>query len=87
MIDAGAVGDILYNFLDRDGRPIDHPVNARAISMPLARLARVTNKVLISGGAEKIEVLRATLHSLQPSTFITDERSAAALLAGPSDPG
>jgi len=87
MIDAGAVGDILYNFLDRDGRPIDHPVNARAISMPLARLARVTNKVLISGGAEKIEVLRATLHSLRPSTFITDERSAAALLAGPSDPG
>jgi DNA-binding transcriptional regulator LsrR (DeoR family) len=80
LIEAGAVGDILYNFLDRDGRLIDHPVNARAISMPLDRLARVPDKVLISGGSEKIAMLRGTLRSLRPSTFITDERSAAALL-------
>lgn len=83
MIEAGAVGDILYNFLDRDGEPIDHPVNARAISMPLARLSRVANKVLISGGPEKIAVLHATLRSLRPNTFVTDECSAAALLDMP----
>ena len=80
MIEGGAVGDVLYNFLDADGEPIDHPVNDRAISMSMDRLKRVPNKVLISGGAEKIPIMRAALKSLQPSVLITDEATATTLL-------
>ena len=40
MIEAGVVGDILYNFVDQDGNIVDHPVNQRSISMPLDRLSR-----------------------------------------------
>ncbi len=80
LIDAGAVGDILYHFLDKEGRLVDHPVNSRSISMPFERLKRIPKKVLISGGREKIEMLHASLKSLDPSVLITDEITANALL-------
>ncbi|MDZ5696542.1 sugar-binding transcriptional regulator [Chelativorans sp. M5D2P16] len=80
LIKAGAVGDILYNFLDKDGRPVDHPVNERSISISVDRLARVANKVLISGGVEKTGIMRATLKSLRPSVLVTDEMTALRLL-------
>lgn len=83
MLDAGAVGDILYNFLDKDGNLIDHPVNDRAINMSLGRLSRIPNKVLISGGLEKVAIIRATLRSLRPNMLITDEITAKALLKNP----
>ena len=80
MIEAGAVGDVLYNFLDAQGVPIEHPVNDRSISLSMERLKRVPQKVLISGGAEKTEIMLATLKSLHPSVLITDEYTATRLL-------
>ncbi|WVT77933.1 sugar-binding transcriptional regulator (plasmid) [Sinorhizobium chiapasense] len=87
LIDAGAVGDVLYNFIDKDGNVIDHEVNARVISVNLERLRRTPERVLISGGPEKLEALRASLVTIKPTTFVTDEQTAGALLnlvaAGP----
>jgi DNA-binding transcriptional regulator LsrR (DeoR family) len=80
MIDAGTIGDVLYNFIDAEGEPVKHPVNDRAISMSMARLKRVREKVLISGGPEKVGIMMATLKSLAPSVLITDEVTAASLL-------
>ena len=81
MIKAGVVGDILYNFVDRNGNIVDHSVNKRSISMPLDRLSRVQNRVLMSGGREKIDIIRAAMTSLKPHTLITDEATVASLLA------
>ncbi|MEM9431543.1 MAG: sugar-binding transcriptional regulator [Pseudomonadota bacterium] len=80
MIGAGVVGDVLYNFIDGAGQVVDHPVNERAIAMPLERLSRVGHKVLISGGAEKIDIMRAVLTAVRPQGLITDEVTARALL-------
>jgi len=80
LISSGAVGDCLYHFLDRHGRLIEHSVNKRSISMPIERLKLIPEKILISGGEEKIAILHSTLRSLQPTVLITDERSAKALL-------
>lgn len=80
LLEAGAVGDVLYNFLNAKGEPVDHPVNARSISPSLERVKRINNKVVISGGREKAEVLKATLLCLKPGVLITDERSALRLL-------
>ena len=80
LIAAGAVGDFLYHFLDKDGNIVDHPVNNRSISMSLDRLKRVPKKVLMSGGREKIEILRASISSLAPNVLITDEITARTLL-------
>ncbi|WP_424992533.1 sugar-binding transcriptional regulator [Oceaniradius stylonematis] len=80
MIEAGIIGDLLYNFVDASGHPADHPVNSRAISMPIDRLARIENKLLISGGPEKTEIMLALLKSMAPSVLVTDEITAGRLL-------
>lgn len=82
LISEGAVGDLLYNFLDADGRPVDHPVNERAISLSLKRLASIKHKMLISGGQEKTEIIRAVLKALKIDTLVTDEATAQSLVSG-----
>lgn len=76
LIEAGAVGDILYNFIDQNGELVDHGVNNRVISVNLNVLRRATERVLISGGKEKRIALQAALTTLAPTTLITDEQTA-----------
>ena len=80
LIKAGAVGDILYHFLDANGTLVDHSVNTRLISMPLERLKRIPKRILVSGGAEKINILKAIMTSITPSVLITDEMTGRTLL-------
>lgn len=80
LLEAGAVGDLLYHFLDKDGQRVDHPVNDRSISVSIDRLARLANKVMISGGDEKTDIILASIKSINPSTLITDEATAKRLL-------
>ncbi|WP_375452181.1 sugar-binding transcriptional regulator [uncultured Devosia sp.] len=80
LIDAGAVGDVLYNFIDLDGDIVDHEVNYRVISASLDKLKRTPEKLLISGGREKHNAIRAAIRTLQPTTLITDEMTATALV-------
>ncbi|MES2144515.1 MAG: sugar-binding domain-containing protein [Pseudomonadota bacterium] len=81
LIDAGAVGDVLYNFIDENGVVVAHDVNERVISVNLANLRRTAERVLISGGREKRIALRAALKTLSPTTLITDEQTAKDLAA------
>ncbi|MHC5654977.1 sugar-binding transcriptional regulator [Stappia sp. ICDLI1TA098] len=80
LIDAGAVGDVLYNFIGEGGETVDHEVNQRAISVSLSRLRRTPERVLISGGKEKLVALRASIRTLEPTVLITDEQSARWLI-------
>ncbi len=81
LIEAGAIGDVLYNFIDKNGDLVDHEVNARVISVNLARLRRTPERVLISGGKDKLTALRAAIRTVAPTTLITDEQTALALMA------
>jgi DNA-binding transcriptional regulator LsrR (DeoR family) len=82
LIAAGAVGDCLYNFYDADGALVDHPLNARVMSAPLAQLKQTPMRVLTSGGPDKIIAIKGAFPLLDPTVFITDEVTAAALLEG-----
>ena len=79
LIEAGAVGDVLYNFIDKSGDLVNHDVNDRVISVNLARLRRTPERVLISGGKEKMIALQAAINTFAPTTFITDEQTAYGL--------
>lgn len=81
LIEAGAIGDVLYNFIDQNGELVDHEVNSRVISVNLARLRRTPERVLISGGKDKLNAIRASIRTISPTTLITDEQTAKALLA------
>jgi DNA-binding transcriptional regulator LsrR (DeoR family) len=78
---AGAVGDLLCTFLDAQGRPVDHPLNRRAVGLPVEDLKHVATSVLASGGAEKVGIVRAALVGGYVNTLITDERTAERLVA------
>jgi DNA-binding transcriptional regulator LsrR (DeoR family) len=54
---AGAVGDVLCHFFDKDGTLLDHPLNDRVMSVPLASVQRASKRVLASGGPEKIDAI------------------------------
>ena len=81
LIEAGAIGDVLYNFIDEKGDLVDHEVNSRVISVNLARLRRTPERVLISGGKDKLIAVRAAIRTIAPTTLILDEQTALALIA------
>lgn len=84
LAEAGGVGDMLGQFIDRSGQAIDHPINRRAIALPLDALRRIPTVILASGGANKAEVIAATLRGKLASVLITDEEAAAAVLESPA---
>jgi DNA-binding transcriptional regulator LsrR (DeoR family) len=77
----GAVGDILYNFFDIEGRLVEHSLNERSMSIPLPALRRAPIRVLVSGGLDKVEALVGAFQVLRPTVLVTDEVTAEALLA------
>ena len=76
---AGAVGDVLGNWLDAQGRPVDHPLNRRMVALSLDDLGRIPTVVLASGGNYKFEIIRAALRRRCINVLITDEKLAERL--------
>jgi DNA-binding transcriptional regulator LsrR (DeoR family) len=77
---AGAVGDIIGQFLDADGRPIDHPLNRRVLAPGVKELSRIPTVVVASGGANKTAIIAAVLRAKLASVLICDESTASAAL-------
>ena len=86
LIKRGAIGDLLYNFFDRDGVLVKHPINERVMSMPIDKLRKVPKRVMISGGAEKVDALLGALHLADCNVLITNEAAAQELLKRKSTP-
>ena len=80
LLAAGAVGDLLYQFYDRDGAVLDHPVNARVMAVPCDSILAAPVRVLTSGGPGKVEAMLGAIRLARPTVLITDEVTAAALL-------
>jgi deoxyribonucleoside regulator len=81
LIEAGAVGDMLYNFYDQKGHPVDHPINRRVMSVEVERLKRVPKRVIISGGQEKVSALFGGIKLVNANVLITSEDTARQLVA------
>jgi deoxyribonucleoside regulator len=80
MMKMGAVGDLLFNFYDRDGNIVDHPVNRRVMSLPIEQLRSVPTRVIASGGNEKVECLLGAVKLIDCNVLITNEATARELL-------
>jgi DNA-binding transcriptional regulator LsrR (DeoR family) len=77
---AGAVGDIIGQFLDAAGRPVKHPLNQRVLAPGVAALSRIPTVVVASGGANKTAIIAAVLRARLASVLICDEATASAAL-------
>lgn len=80
----GAVGEFLGTFLDARGRPVPHFLNDSIIALPPDKLALKPARLLASGGAEKVQIIRAVLRAGYVDRLVTNEGVARALLDGPS---
>lgn len=78
---AGAVGNFLGYFHDAAGRIIDHPVNVRVIGLHPDAARRVPQRIMVSGGADKADMLRLMLERGAATGLVTDEVTAARLVA------
>jgi DNA-binding transcriptional regulator LsrR (DeoR family) len=76
----GAVGELLCNFFDRDGRLVDHPVNRRIMSIPVEQLRRVPTRIIASGGRDKVESLLGSINLIGYNVLMTNEATARELL-------
>ena len=81
LIDRGAVGDLLFHFYNSAGEVVDDPVHERVMSASIEALKKAPQRILTSGGSEKISALLGAMKLLQPTVFITDEESATRMLA------
>ncbi len=77
----GAVGDMLFNFFDIRGRLVDHPLNERCMSIPIATIAAAPRRVLVAGGADKVEAIVGAFQLIRPTVLVTDEVTAETLVA------
>ncbi len=82
LIARGAVGDLLGQFLDRDGQVLDHPLNARVVGVPVAALHDMRHVVLAAAGQHKVDAMLAVLRAGFIHTLVTDDATAELLLAG-----
>ncbi|MEN3147711.1 sugar-binding transcriptional regulator [Neorhizobium sp. IRAMC:178] len=80
LIAAGCVCDTMFNFLDEQGRSVDHKLNERVMSVDLDTLKKARHIVLSSGGAHRAVAIRATIRRIGCHTLITDETAAKELL-------
>ncbi|MBR0558054.1 sugar-binding transcriptional regulator [Ciceribacter sp. L1K23] len=80
LIAAGCVCDTMFNFLDAEGRAVDHEINERVMSVDLDTLRKARHIVIASGGAHRAIPIHATMKRIGCNTLITDEAAARELL-------
>lgn len=80
LLQAGAVADIIGNFIDFKGNKIDIDVNRRVLSTSLETLAKVDNVFAVAGGLKKVQAILASLRSGAINNLITDYQTAEQVL-------
>ncbi len=79
--DAGAVGAICGRFFDANGKECWHELDDRTIGLTLDELRRIKHKIGVGAGQEKVDGIFGALKGKLLNVLITDEDTAARLLA------
>jgi DNA-binding transcriptional regulator LsrR (DeoR family) len=77
----GAAGDLCVHWLDEFGTIVDHPLNKRAVAISPNDLKSIPTVIVASGGADKVRALHGALHARLIGMVVTDEATAASVLA------
>lgn len=85
LLQADSVGEVFGYFLDKNGIPIDHPINNRFMGADLAHLKQIPIKVVASGGIQKVPIIKAVLRAGYANILVTDEVTARAVYDSEND--
>ncbi len=78
---AGAVGDVLGRFIDRDGEPVPNPLEERILALSLDDLRAIPWSVCVAGGPDKVDAIFAAVRARIFNVLITDAVTARMLLS------
>jgi lsr operon transcriptional repressor len=81
MTSRGAVGDLLGQFFDENGKKLDLPIHKRLINLDIENLRTMRNVIVVAGGTQKVKAILAALKEGYFHTLITDEVTANELLS------
>jgi len=76
----GAVGDIVGQFYDQDGRILETSLHDRTVALPLSDLRSMRNVIGIAGGSNKVPAILGALRGSFIKILITDELTAQEIL-------
>lgn len=79
--EAGAVGEISYRFYDKDGKPVETPLNDRVIGLSLEDLRKTSRVMALAGGESKTQAIAGALKLGVIDVLVTDKFTAARLTA------
>jgi DNA-binding transcriptional regulator LsrR (DeoR family) len=77
---AGAVGDVILKFFDRNGRLVPSPIDDRVMGLTVDELKKIPRVVGVASGLRKVDAMRGALLGKYISVLIVDEFAAAALM-------
>ncbi len=77
----GAVADIICRWIDAEGRPVALPPTINPIGISLADLKHIPDRLMLAGGDNKRDAIRACLRGGYATHLITNESIAVALLS------
>lgn len=81
LLERGCVADVMCNFIDAQGKPVDHPINDRVMSVGLDALRSARHKVLAGGGRGRAPAILAVIRSIGCNSLVIDEQTAEEMLA------
>lgn len=76
----GAVGDVLCNFYDINGQPIDSQYNGRLVTTSIEKLAERNNVIGVGAGPHKVNAIIGALNGKFLDVLITDNETAELIL-------
>ena len=74
------IGDICYNFIDKDGHAVESEWNKRVMAIDLDDIKRIPLVIGVAGGANKVEGIYAALVGQLVNVLVTDVQTANKLL-------
>jgi len=80
IVEAGGIGDILGHYFNSDGKVVVTEIDKWLESIPLEILMAIPERIAVAGGDEKVEAITGVLLSGYVNTFITDKKTASALI-------
>jgi dihydroxyacetone kinase-like protein len=78
--DQGAVGFASGHFFDLDGQIVTGEFDERHITMPMAEIMEVPQRICVGGGPEKVAAICGMIRARIANILVTDEQSAQAVL-------
>jgi deoxyribonucleoside regulator len=82
LLAQGAVGSMNARFYDAEGKPVEH-LDQRTVALTWDELAAIPTVIGVAAGERKAEAIRGAAKTGCLDVLVTDERTAAALLAAP----